>query len=72
MKEGPSEVGSSGSMVTHILAGREEAKPSFSKGFGGLLAPPDFSNLPTDLGLNELHFQKLFDWNSSIIISSNN
>ena len=42
MEEGPSEVGSNGSMVTRLLAGREEVNPSFSKGFGGLRAPQIF------------------------------
>ena len=56
MEEVPSEVGSSGSMTTLILqARRKEEKHSFSKSFRGLLAP-DFSDLPTDLGLNKLHF----------------
>ena len=42
MEEVPSEVWSSGSMTTLILAGRNEEKYSFSKGFGGLLAPQIF------------------------------
>lgn len=42
MEEVPSEVGSGGSMITLILVGRKEEKHSFSKGFGGLLAPQIF------------------------------